>query len=200
MILAEAAKANDIDLYAVAGSEGQTLMNMGYTLAQLAWPDGSIPDLSEGSYWQDSIYDSEICQAFEILNAVQPDQEFVWMLRNAYERREAIRDNWVALLYGRDDVTTAVASHRGHTVLKESGIAVLRSDQMLAALVPFGPYRGSHHQQDRLSLSVWPFSQDAGSPLYGLSARKGWYPHSYAHNTLVVDGLSYANCGGELLD
>ncbi len=67
-------------------------------------------------------------------------------------------------------------------------------------MVPFGPYRGQHHQYDRLSLTVWPFSRDAGSPLYGLPARKAWYPHSYAHNTLVVDGQSHADCGGELLD
>jgi hypothetical protein len=76
----------------------------------------------------------------------------------------------------------------------------LRSEKELAALVNFGPYRGSHHHSDRLSLTVWPFSKEAGSPLYGLAARKEWYPHSYAHNTLVVDGESHANCGGELLD
>ncbi|MEM7800680.1 MAG: heparinase II/III family protein, partial [Chloroflexota bacterium] len=68
----------------------------------------------------------------------------------------------------------------------------------LAALATFGPYTGHHHQYDRLSLVVWPFSKDAGSPLYALPARKAWYPHSYAHNTLVVDGQSHAPSGGEL--
>ncbi len=62
---------------------------MGRAFAQLAWPDGSIPDLAEGSYWQDSIYDPEICQAFEILHAAQPEQIFAWTLRSAYERQGA---------------------------------------------------------------------------------------------------------------
>ncbi len=199
LILAEAARANNINLYTVAGSHGQTLASMGHAFAGLAWPDGTIPDISEGSYWQNSIYDPEICVAFEILNAAQPHQAFVQTLRNAYERRGATRDNWAALLYGRDDLSTAVTAAQAHTFLKESGIAVLRSAKKLAALVSFGPYCGSHHQHDRLGLTVWPFSRDAGSPLYGLPARKAWYPHSYAHNTLVVDGLSHTNCGGQLL-
>ncbi|RMF03930.1 MAG: hypothetical protein D6768_04690 [Chloroflexi bacterium] len=200
LILAEAAKVNNVNLYTVTGSQGQTLTGMGCAFAQLAWPDGSIPDLSDGSYWQDSIYDSEICQAFEILNAAQPRNKFAWILRAAYRRQNATQDNWAALLYGPGETTTTGSVATGHTILKKSGIAVLRTDKMLAALVPFGPYRGSHHQYDRLSLTVWPFSRDAGSPLYGLPARKAWYPHSYAHNTLVVDGQSHANCGGELLD
>jgi hypothetical protein len=213
LILAEAAKANDIDLYAITGTEGQTLVSMGFAIASLAWPDGAIPDLAEGSYWQDSIYDSEICQAFEMLYAVQPDALFAWTLRTAYERRNAVRDNWAALLYGWDDAAAPVLSDNrrsqaeaavptppAHTFLENSGVAVLRSNKKLAAMIPFGPYRGHHHQYDRLSLTVWPFSKDAGCPLYGLPERKAWYPHSYAHNTLVVDGHSHADCGGELLD
>ncbi|GAB4262985.1 MAG: heparinase II/III family protein [Candidatus Promineifilaceae bacterium] len=203
LILAEAARANDINLYEVVGAEGQTLVTMGCAFAKLAWPDSSIPDLAEGSYWQDSIYDPEIIQVFEILYAVQPKPIFARTLNAAYRRRGAARDNWAALLYGRDEVdgvadVSPVPST--HTLLKESGIAVLRSEKKLAAVVVFGPYRGPHHHHDRLSLPVWPFSRDAGSPLYALPARKAWYPHSYAHNTLVVDGRPHANCGGELID
>lgn len=200
LILAEAAKANSIDLYAVAGKEEQSLISMGCALARLAWPDGSIPDLADGSYWQNSVYDPEICQAYEILHAHQPENTFAWTLRKAYARQTATRDNWAALLFGRDDVDTAVAPPTHHTFLQPSGIAVLRSEKNLAAMISFGPYRSSHHHHDRLSLTVWPFSKDAGSPLYGLAARKAWYPHSYAHNTLVIDGQSHAHCGGELLD
>ncbi len=200
LILAETAKTNDIDLYAIAGNEGQTLTSMGCAFAQLTWPDGSIPDLSDGSYWQDSIYDSEICQVFEILDGLHPENIFAWTLRSAYARRNAARDNWAALLYGRDNLATSIAPSPTHTFLKNAGIAILRSEKELAAMVHFGPYRKYHHQHDRLSLTVWPFSTEAGSPLYGLPARKAWYPHSYAHNTLVVDGQSHLNCGGELLD
>ncbi len=200
LILAEAAKANGINLYGAIGVEGQTLTSMGCAFAKLAWPDGSIPDLAEGSYWQDSIYDTEIIQVFEMLHAIQPEPVFARTLNAAYRRQGAARDNWAALLYGRDDVDMAVPTPPTHTFLKESGIAVLRSEKKLAAMIPFGPYRVHHHQHDRLSLTVWPFSRDAGSPLYALPERKTWYPHSYAHNTLVVDGKNHAHCGGELID
>ena len=203
LILAEAAKTNGIDLYAVTGSAGQNLASMGCALAQLAWPDGSIADIADGSYWQGSIYDPEICQAFEILNGAQPEPAFATVLQAAYARRGAARDNWAALLYGTTSASSGNDSGNGactNTFLKESGIALLRSEKELAALLNFGPYRGSHHHFDRLSLTVWPFSKEAGSPLYGLEARKAWYPHSYAHNTLVVDGETHAKCGGELLD
>ncbi len=199
LILAEAAKANGIDLYAVAGRDGQTVASMGNAFTHLAWADGSIPDLAEGSYWRNSIFDSEICQAFELLHAAQPEHLFAWTLRTAYERQGVGRDNWAALLYGQDDLSTAVSPPLAHTMLENSGIAILRTHKKLAAVISFGPYRGHHHHYDRLSLTVWPFSQDAGSPLYGLPQRKAWYPHSYAHNTLVVDEHSHADCGGELL-
>ena len=198
LILAEAAKTNGIDLYAVTGRDGQNLTSMGCALTQLAWPDGSIADIGDGSYWQGSIFDPEICQAFEILNGEQPEPAFTKTLQAAYARRGAERDNWAALLYGASASSGNAA--RTNTFLKDSGLAILRSEKELAALVNFGPYRGSHHHYDRLSLTVWPFSKEAGSLLYGLKARKEWYPQSYAHNTLVVDGQSHANCGGELLD
>jgi hypothetical protein len=200
LILAEAAKANGTNLYAVTGTKGQTLVSMGTAFASLAWPDGVIPDLAEGSYWQDSIYDPEICQAFEMLHATQPELIFAQTLHTAYQRQGAARDNWAALLFGRDDVDKFVSISPTHTFLKESGFAVLRSGKKLAAVIPFGPFRAHHHQYDRLSLTVWPFSRDAGSPLYGLPERKAWYPQTYAHNTLVVDGKSHADCGGELIE
>ena len=200
LILAEAARANGIDLYATVGSQGQTVASMGCAFANLAWPDGAIPDLAEGSYWQDSIYDPEIWQVFEILHANQPQPLFAQTIHAAYQRRGAQRDNWAALLFGQDDLADVSPAPSTQTVLKESGIAVLRASKNLAAMVPFGPYRGHHHQYDRLALTVWPFSKDAGSPLYGLPERKAWYPHSYAHNTLIVDGQNHADCGGELVD
>ena len=199
LMLAEAAKANDIDLYSVVNVYGQSLVNMGCAFAHLAWPDGAMPDLSDGSYWQNSIFDPEICQAYEILYAHQPEDSFAWTLQNGYNRQEAKRDNWAALLYGRDDIERP-SPPPAHTFLKASGIAVLRSNKNLAAMIPFGPYRKDHHHADRLSLTVWPFAKDAGNPLYSIPARKAWYQHSYAHNTLVVDGKTHANCGGELLD
>lgn len=199
LILAEAASANGIDLHAVRGSKGQSILGMGQAFAQLAWPDGTIPDLADGSYWQNSIYDPEICQTYEILNARYPDPQFIRTMRAAYERQGVGRNNWAALMYGRGELDSAEKPTTNNSFFQASGFTILRSEK-LAALIPFGPYREQHHHADRLSLTVWPFSRDAGSPLYGLAERLTWYPHSYAHNTLVVDGQSHANYGGELLE
>ena len=200
LILEEAAVANGIDIQNHVGEAGQSNLGMGKAMADLVWPDGSLPDISEGSYWPQSIYDPEICQVYEILYGQVADNDFAHVLQGAYTREDRRRDNWAALLYGRSEITidqTAVAN-KNNTFMEPSGLAQWRSQNKLAALATFGPYTGHHHQFDRLGLVVWPFAKDAGSPLYALPARKAWYPHSYAHNTLVVNGESHAKCGGEL--
>ncbi len=200
LILAEAAGANGIDLHRYTGEQGQSNLGMGKAVANLVWPDGSLPDISEGSYWIDSIYDPELCQVYEILYGQVADNDFAQLLQGAYSRENRQRDNWAALLYGRPEITidAVEAAQKGNTFMAPSGLAQWRSAYKLAALATFGPYTGHHHQFDRLSLVVWPFAKDAGSPLYALPARKAWYPHSYAHNTLVVNGESHGKCGGEL--
>ncbi len=107
VISAEAARANNIDLYDVVGSKGQTLEMMGLACAKLAWPDGTLPDLGDGSYWQDSIFDAEICQTYELLNGATPHAEFGELLCAAYRRRGVARDNWAALLFGAKELTSA---------------------------------------------------------------------------------------------
>jgi hypothetical protein len=202
--LAEAALANGIDLYNHIGAEGQSMLGMGKAFADLAWPDGTLLDISEGSYWQNSVYDKEIYQAYEILYGLSQESGFAHVLKAAYERDTKPRDNWAALLFGRPEIAQPRpisdwhVSEATNTFMEHAGLAQWRSKNKLAAMVTFGPYTGHHHQYDRLSLNVWPFSKDAGSPLYALAARKSWYLHSHAHNTLVVDGLTHAKCGGEL--
>ncbi|MFK7801309.1 MAG: heparinase II/III family protein [Anaerolineae bacterium] len=201
LILAEAAAANGIDIQNHVGEQGQSNVGMGLAVANLAWPDGSLPDISEGSYWQDSIYDPELIQVYEILDGQSADGEFQQVLAAAYSRENRQRTNWAALMFGKaNQPANQSADQRTNTVLSSSGLAQWRTGSKLAALATFGPYTGHHHQYDRLSLIVWPFSKDAGSPLYALPARREWYPHSYAHNTIVVDGQTHANCGGELVN
>ncbi len=175
-------------------------MGMGLAVASLAWPDGSLPDISEGSYWQDSIYDPELIQVYEILSGQSDDKRLQHLLLAAYNREDRQRNNWAALMFGHEINPQPISDWllNETTFLESSGLAQWRTANKLAALATFGPYTGHHHQWDRLSLVVWPFSKDAGSPLYALAARKAWYPHSYAHNTIVVDGQTHANCGGEL--
>lgn len=204
LILAQAADANGFDISGFVAPDGQSNMGMGRAVASLAWPDGSLPDISEGSYWQDSIYDPELIQVYEILDGQAAGDEFQQVLAAAYDRENRLRSNWAALMFGKasppiNKPATTPANQLPHTFLASSGLAQWRTGNKLAALATFGPYTGHHHQADRLSLIVWPFSKDAGSPLYALAARKAWYPHSYAHNTIVVDGQTHANCGGELV-
>ncbi|MEM8857185.1 MAG: heparinase II/III family protein [Chloroflexota bacterium] len=202
LILAEAADANGFDIHNFVAPQGQSIVGMGLAVASLAWPDGSLPDISEGSYWQDSIYDPELIQVYEILDGQSDNDCFQHVLAAAYARENRPRTNWAALIFGAlqpiGDWHVSEATPT-NTFMASSGLAQWRTENKLAALATFGPYTGHHHQADRLSLVVWPFSKDAGSPLYALAARKEWYPHSYAHNTIVVDGQTHANCGGELV-
>ncbi len=201
LILAEAADANGFDIKNFRAPQGQSNLGMGLAVASLAWPDGSLPDISEGSYWQDSIYDPELIQVYEILSGWSEDEQFQHVLAAAYTRENRPRTNWAALMFGSPKpISDRLGSKATPTnrFMRSSGLAQWRTENKLAALATFGAYTGHHHQADRLSLVVWPFSKDAGSPLYALAARKAWYPHSYAHNTIVVDGQTHANCGGEL--
>ena len=202
LILTEAADTNGFDIQNFSAPQGQSNAGMGLALASLAWPDGSLPDISEGSYWQDSIYDPELIQVYEILDGQLGDDCFQQVLAAAYARENRPRTNWAALMFGSappiSDWRVSEATPT-NTFMQSSGLAQWRTENKLAALATFSPYTGHHHQYDRLSLVIWPFSKDAGSPLYALAARKEWYPHSYAHNTIVVDGQTHANCGGELV-
>ena len=199
LLLAEAAWNNKVDLYAIQGPSGQSIRKMGLALARIAWPDGSLPDLSDGSYWQGSIYDPELGQALGILQSRMPEPGLAWLLQATQAREPSPeRIRWVRLLYSAPSPDQERRPPQGHTVLPDTGIALLRHGSELAACLPFGPYRPSHHHFDRLSLNIWPFARDPGSPLYGIPARREWYQQSYAHNTVVVDGRSHAPSGGRL--
>lgn len=187
LILAESALANDRNLYDIRGQEGQSLQSMWRVLPQIMLPDGAFADLGDGSYWQESVYDHELIDVYEIAYARDSHPTIAATLSHAYARLPKGRGHWNALLYGIDQLST-----EPHTLqqqyLPESGIAILHQADKLTAVCTFGAYRGSHSHGDHLGLQVWPFSNDAGSVLYGLQVRRDWYQNSYAHNVLVVDG------------
>ncbi len=191
-ILAEAAHANGRDLYGVRGENGQSIQSMWRALTQLTLPDGTLADLGDGSYWINSVYDRELSEVYEIAQAHDNDPAVAATLQNAYARKGSGRDNWAALLFGKEALAPSTPQEEGSAmrVLPDAGVAVLQSSPQLAAVVPFGAYRGSHSHGDPLSLQVWPFSNDAGCVLYGLPARMEWYRDAYAHNGLVIDGES----------
>ncbi len=195
-ILAEAARANGRDLYTVRGEQGQSIQGMWRALTKLTLPDGTIADLGDGSYWLDSVYDRELIFVYEIARAHDDHPSLDHILHHAYARSGRIRDNWAAWLFGVNDEgmfrELQFPKHgQSVEVLSDSGVAILQPSPELAAVVPFGAYRGSHSHADQLSLQVWPFSSDAGCILYGEKARRAWYQSGYAHNGLVIDGKSH---------
>lgn len=176
------------DLYAVNGDAGQSINGMWQAFAELALPDGTIIEANDGSYWEDSIYDMEICEVYEIAFAQTSNPTYAWLLDKAYQRRGISRSGWTALLFATSDLTYEAPKLEA-VCLESSGFALLHNDRWSVS-VPFGEYAGGHSHLDRMSLNVYPLSLDAGTPLYGIDERKAWYKQTLSHNTLVVDGKS----------
>lgn len=201
-LLAEMAIKSGVNLYAIQGEKGQSIEKMWSALAMTMWADGNIPSLNDGSYWQNSNFDAELCEVYEVAFARIGDPRYAWLLGCAYHRREMERDVWTALAFGNQDISTGQPPAMHATCLKEIGLAFLRDSTNpdgLSALLRFGPYGGSHTHKDCLALLVFPFSQDAGNPPYGVDIRHSWYQQSAAHNTVMVDGQSQAACDGRLI-
>ncbi len=188
LILAKAAEANGRDLYAVVGEQGQTLEKMCQAVTRLMLPDGTLADLADGSYWVDSVYDRELIETYEMACARDDDPMILATLHHAYARSGKGRDHWAALLFGAADLPPLPEPINEMQLLPDSGVAIMPSSDQLCAVVPFGAYRDSHSHGDNLSVQLYPFSNDAGSCLYGVPARRDWYQVHYAHNTLIVDG------------
>ena len=201
-LLAETARSQDVDLYSIQGKEGQSIQQMWSALASIVWPDGSIPHLHDGNYWQNSSFDAEFCEVYEVALARTGDSRYAWLLDCAYQRSGAGRDSWAALMFADRALSSNPRPVLKSTCLENIGLAVLhastRSDE-LAALIRFGPYGGNHTHLDCLALLLFPCSLDAGNPPYGADTRRSWYQQSAAHNVVMVDGESQAPSDGQLL-
>ena len=198
-ILAEAAHANDRDLYVERGPNGQSIEAMWRTFAALAFPDGTIPQIGDGAYWLGSTFATEICETYEVALARTNDVEFAWLLNQTYRGKP--RDPWTALLFAERDIADAPMPPRKSVCLPSVGIAVLRDHTNTQQVcIPFGAYAGSHSHLDRAAMQVFPWSTDPGNPPYGTEARAEWYRQTAAHNTVVVDEQSQAECQAQLLN
>ncbi len=192
-ILAEACLSHGMDLYAHTGPDGQSIRAMWDALVKLAHSDGELPLVADGAYWRNGPFDEEICQTYEIALARTGASRYAWLLKKTYERRGVGRDLWAAVLFARRDIDHSEPLHQGTALFPDSGFAVLRHPQNhQEALILFGPDGGSHTHRDRLSLALWPWSPDPGTPPYGIAARREWYQQTVAHNTIVIDGQSQA--------
>ncbi|MBM3127700.1 MAG: alginate lyase family protein [Chloroflexi bacterium] len=198
-ILAEAARANDRDLYGERGPDGQSIEAMWGAFASLAFADGSIPQIGDGAYWRGSTFASEICEVYEIALARTNIGEYAWLLKQTY--RGAARDTWSALLCAEQDIAAAPTPARKSFCLASCGIAILRDETRAQEVcVPFGAYAGSHSHLDRATLEIFPWSTDPGNTPYGTIARLEWHQQTAAHNTIVVDGQSQTRCQAQLLN
>lgn len=196
-LLAETARANGRDLYAVRGADGQSIEAMWHALASLAFADGVIPALGDGMYWQPSSFASELTEAYEIALARTQDLEFAWLLGCHY--RQHRRDAWSAVLFGERDVTDVPQPARAAICFQSAGIALLRDHTNAQEIcVSFGSSVEEHTHLDRLCVSIYPFALDPGTPP-GEAARTAWYCQTVAHNGIVVDGGPQAACAGQLL-
>jgi hypothetical protein len=198
-ILAEAARANARDLYAERGPAGQSIEKMWRAFAALAFADGTIPQIGDGAYWRDSVFAAEICETYEVALACTEDAEFAWLLDQSYRGKP--RAAWTALLFAERDIANAPMPTRTSVCLSSSGLALLReSTATQQVCVPFGAYAGSHSHLDRAAVHIFPWSLDPGNSPYGIPARTDWYRQTAAHNAIVVDGQSQAQCGAHLLN
>lgn len=201
-ILAETAVGYGFDLYGIQGENGQSIHKMWSALASLAWPDGSIPCIGDGNYWQNSTFYSELCQVYEIALSRTGDPHYAGLLNCAYSRGHVSRDSWAAFLYANQDIPDNLQLALDAVVLREIGLAVLRDSTQpgsLTALLRFGSFGSNHTHLDCLALLIYPFSMDAGNPPYGVDTRCSWYQQSAAHNTVIIDGQSQKPTDGRLL-
>ncbi len=197
-ILAEAASANGRDLYTERAPQGQSIESMWRAFASLTYNDGTIPAINDGAYYRGGPFDSEICEAYEIAFARTAAPEFAWLLSNHYKNE---RDSWSALIFAEQDIANAAAPKSGSVLLPSIGIAALRNEMNSQQVcVSFGEYAGSHSHLDRLGIQVFPFATDPGTPLYGVQSRTDWFQQTAAHNSIVVDGKSQAQCAGKLVE
>ncbi|MEW5718214.1 MAG: alginate lyase family protein, partial [Chloroflexota bacterium] len=198
-ILAEAARAHERDLYAERGPAGQSIEAMWRAFATLAFLDGTIPQIGDGAYWLGSTFVAEICETYEVALARTNDNEFAWLLSQSYRGKP--RDTWTALLFAERDLADTPMPARKSACFSSVGIAVLRDHTNTQQVcVPFGAYAGAHSHLDRAALQVFPWATDPGNTPYGTTARAEWYRQTAAHNAIVVDGQTQAECQAQLLN
>jgi hypothetical protein len=197
-IFAEAARANNCDLYAERGAQGQSIEALWRAFATLAYADGSIPAINDGAYYLGAPFATEICETYEIALVRTREPEFAWLIQRHCADK---RDTWSALIFAERDLANAPTPRRESVCLRDVGIAVLRdATNAIQVCMPFGAYAGSHSHLDRLAPQIFPFATDPGTPLYGVDARAQWFAQTAAHNAIVVDEKSQSQCAGELIE
>ncbi|MDD9270720.1 heparinase II/III family protein [Paenibacillus sp. GCM10023248] len=193
LIAAEMAQRFGIDLYAVTGTDGQSMRGMLEALADLADGQGMLPALHDGPLAR-APYAREIAEIAEQGLAIYGIAGLAPVLREAY-RQLGGGEQLEALLYG--GTAEAAPAPRGSRLWPDAGFVIGRvQGNPLSFLADFGEHGGSHGHYDKLHLTLMHAEQtltpDFGMVPYGSSMRKSWFAETSSHNTVSLNGFSQA--------
>ncbi len=177
----------------------------------LAFPDFRLPATND--CWFFSSLLSDVCHGvppsesfYEVAYGWYRESVFARVLEQNYSGRP--RTALEALLYGEVLPESGGGLIAGSTVLKPSGMAILRSgkalDRQSCVLLKYGPHGGGHGHPDKLSISFYvrgsPVATDLGTPGYGVGMNESWYRQTLSHNTVIVNGISQPPADGRLVN
>jgi hypothetical protein len=163
-----------------------------------AFPDGSLAMLNDGSLQN---FAENLRNDYEQAIPFWPRADFCGPL-NEYGRGQS----YESVIYGVANLPFLdTVDYPGGTNFEDAGVAVLRSGpkaDRTTATVDYGAHGGFHGHYDKLGLSVWhkskPILIESGAIGYGTPESDGYYTHTLAHNTVVIDGLDQAETEGRL--
>ncbi len=186
-----AAKAQDYPL-----QETEKFEKMYTAPIRFTFPDGQFPSNNDG--WP-GLNIRNMASYYETASSLFDSPEITETLAAIYEEKSRTAPE--ALIYGSTEIPEKGTYYRESAHFEDSGIAILRNDN-LNAYLKYGPYGGGHDHHDRLNMIFFARNHvvipDLGTSGYGIPLNQ-WYRSSAAHNLLIVDGKRQARCGGYLL-
>ncbi|MDQ0191743.1 heparinase II/III domain-containing protein [Paenibacillus wynnii] len=182
---------------------------LGYLL-----PDGTLPNINDASSGKRL---ADLAPYYEVAYAWYGSERYAELLRLAYcydatigpqnlSFAAARRDSFEALAFGqplmgatrRGDLAQMLVSDRSSAA---SGLTKLVNRKGWHLLVKHSTFGGEHDHMDRLGLSFGagrvPLFVDPGTTAYGVPAHYGWFKHTYAHNTVALNGQDQPPADGE---
>ena len=196
---AEAAWHAGEDLYRWEAKPGKSLLSMFRAPLNYAYPDLRLPAINDG--WFHSFVPPDV---YELAYRRSGEPLFAWVLANGYRPdagpppgttgspEKRARGGRYAFLFGGEipvNVETPALQSTNFPVL---GICALRSTNGSMLTFDYGRFLG-HGQPDKLAVTLFArgklWAADYGTPGY-TSKILPWYKSTFAHNTVVVDGVS----------
>ena len=191
LLSAEAVRCRGIDLF------DAKLFRMFVSPAQGTYVDLVFPAHNDG--WHGESLTAQI-RLYELAYAHYRDPQLLDVLRRCYQ--VVPRNSYEALHNPDEQIMNGEGAMPGSLVFEDLGVGILRSGPRTVVL-KYGPYGGGHGHPDKLSISVHDGRQellpDLGTSAYGVSAFRGWYRRTLAHNTVTVDGVDQRPAAGKLL-